>query len=52
MQSVHELVDFGVCLFVCVNHGTAGKEVLLAGITWFSKCQGSDVLQQSSRREA
>lgn len=24
--------------------GTAGKEVVLAGITWFSKCQGFDVV--------
>ncbi len=24
--------------------GTAGREVVLAGITWFSKCQGFDVV--------
>lgn len=44
MQSMHGLV----C--VC-SMGTAGKEVVLAGITWFSKCQGFDVVPQCSAAE-
>lgn len=51
MQSMHGLVGTDVC-----SMGTAGKEVVLAGITWFSKYQGFDVVpsvvQQRSRREA
>lgn len=52
-----------VCVHVCAcvyefvcSMVTAGKEVVLAGITWFSKCQGFDVVpsvvQQRSSREA
>lgn len=45
----------GGCVCVCSMH-TAGKEVVLAGITWFSKSQGFDgvpsVEQQGSCRKA
>lgn len=45
----------GWLVWVC-SMGTAGKEVVFAGITWFSKCQGFDVVpsvvQQRSCRQA
>lgn len=57
MQTMHELVGLCVCACVCLSsRGTAGKEVVLAGITWFSKGQGFDVVpsveQQGSCRKA
>lgn len=46
IYAVYEWVGMCVC-----SMGTAGKEVVLAGITWFSKCQGFDVAPQCSAAE-
>lgn len=53
LYAVYAWVGVYVCVCVC-GMGTAGKEVVLAGITWFSKGQGFDpsVVQQRSCRKA